>query len=105
MPDVKSDEVKSRREAVSVVDSMCNAMVTSMHASSSKAITSKNSGCKQDKIILNKKIGGTVTALLHVTNNDSGMVYGDHVVVHARVKYMHVIKLPRNCIELPVSKP
>ena len=101
LPDVKSDEVKSRREAVGL---MCNAMVTSMYASSSKAITSTKSSSKHDKNS-SLKNGGAVTALLHVTSSDSGTVYGDHVVVHAKVKYMHVIKLPRNSIELPVSKP
>ena len=90
---------------ISVVDSMCNAMVTSMHASSSKAITSKKSSCKHDKNHFKPKNGGAVTALLHVTSSDSGTIYGDHVVIHARVKYINVIKLPRNCIELPVSKP
>ena len=46
LPDVKSDEVKSRRVAVGL---MCNAMVTSMYASSSKAITSTKSSSKHDK--------------------------------------------------------
>ena len=100
LPDVKSAEVKSRRKALSIVDSMCNAMVTS----SRKVQLLKRLAVDMIKIILNQRNGETVIDLSHVISSDSVTVYGYHVV-DARVTYIHVIKLPRNCIELPVSKP